>query len=274
MDFVDLKIFKKLYITRNLTQVSKELYLSQPTLSYRLNRLRDELDAKLYHYDGKFHFTESGKRLYQFCERALKEHDGFLQGLDNRNIVRIDLSASARYRYLDRIYSIFRDSEAFPIIKFTTSDEAVSDLLDDQAMLSIVGGLKTEPDSHEFSTTELAGESIVLLYNAKLLDDITHIPILNDEIHSGLHDLVLEYLEQFESTSIAGEVGNAFEKLELINRYPVGAFVPAPFFEEVKKSYPEIRKSEHYSFERHLYLLCHHSHLSNAIVQKIIEALS
>lgn len=160
MDFVDLKIFKKLYITRNLTQVSRELYLSQPTLSYRLNRLRDELDAKLYHYDGKFHFTESGKKFYEFCVRSLSDHNKFLQELDNRNIVRVDLSASARYRYLDTIYSVFTEHKSFPIIKFTTSDEAVSDLLDEQTMLSIVGGLKTAPDSHDFYTRELDSEEV------------------------------------------------------------------------------------------------------------------
>ena len=273
MDFIDLKIFKKLYITRNLTQVSRELYLSQPTLSYRLNRLRDELDAKLYHYDGKFHFTESGKKLYQFCERALKEHEGFIQGLDNRNIVRIDLSATARYHYLEKIYTIFKDTKAFPIIKFTTSDEAVSDLLDDQAMLSIVGGLKTEPDSHEYYTKQLESEKIVMLYNSQLVDDIAHIPVINDEIHSGLHELVLGYLEQFENTHIAGEIGNSLEKLELINNFPVGTFVPENFYREVRDKYPNVKRSERYEFERNLFLLCHNKYLSNSVVEKITSML-
>jgi DNA-binding transcriptional LysR family regulator len=273
MDFIDLKIFKKLYITHNLTQVSRELYLSQPTLSYRLNKLRDELDAKLYHYDGQFHFTESGRKLYQFCERALKEHDGFIRELDNRNIIRIALSAVARYLFLEKIYAVFEESRAFPIINFTTSDEAVTELLEDRAMLSVVGGLKSEPDSHEFYTKELQSETLVLVYNERLIDDIGRIPILNDEVDSGLHEMVLEYLEQFESTKIAGEIGNALEKISLVNDHPVGAFVPEYFFAEIRDRFPKIRGSEQHRFSRELYLLCQKKYLSNPTVEKIIRTL-
>ncbi len=273
MDFIDLKIFKQLYITRNLTQVSRELYLSQPTLSYRLNKLRDELDAKLYHYDGQFHFTESGKQLYQFCERALKEHAGFLQQLDNRNIIRIALSAVARYLFLEKIYSIFEETGAFPIINFTTSDEAVSELLEDRAMLSIVGGLNSEPDSQEFYTKELQSETLVLIYNERLLDDITRIPIINDEVDSGLHEMVLGYLEQFEGITIAGEIGNSMEKISLVANHGVGSFVPEYFYTDIKDRFPSIRKSERYSFSRELYLLCQKKYLSNPTIEKIIRTL-
>jgi DNA-binding transcriptional LysR family regulator len=273
MDFIDLKIFKKLYITRNLTQVSRELYLSQPTLSYRLNKLRDELDAKLYHYDGQFHFTESGRQLYQFCERALKEHEGFIQQLDNRNIIRIALSAVARYLFLEKIYAVFEETRAFPIINFTTSDEAVSELLEDRAMLSVVGGLNSEPDSQEFFTKELQSETLVLAYNERLVDDIARIPILNDEVDSGLHELVLEYLEQFEDTTIAGEIGNSMEKISLVANHPVGAFVPEYFYAGIKERFPSIRKSEQYTFNRELYLLCQKKYLANPTIEKIIAAL-
>lgn len=273
MDFIDLKIFKKLYITRNLTQVSRELYLSQPTLSYRLNKLRDELEAKLYHYDGQFHFTESGRRLYQFCERALKEHESFMQKLDNRNIIRLALSAAARYLYLETIYSVFDDSPAFPIINFTTSDAAVSALLEDKAMLSVIGGLKTEPDSHEFYTQALQTENMVLVYNERLIDDISRIPILNDEVDSGIHEFVLEYLEQYENTRVVGEIGTSLEKISLVNNHAIGAFVPDHFFEAVRRDYPHIRQSETHAFSRQFYLLCQRQYLSNPYIARIIELL-
>lgn len=43
MDFLDLQIFKQLYLQRNITAVSKSLYLSQPSVSYRLKKIQEDM---------------------------------------------------------------------------------------------------------------------------------------------------------------------------------------------------------------------------------------
>jgi len=140
MDLLDLKIFKQLYIQRNISAVSRFLYLSQPTISYRLNKLQQELNITLYAYDGEYHFTPQGKVFYEYCERILRDHDELVTRLEGMNDFTVNLSTVATYLYLEPIYKLLHEKGLFPRIHTCRSDEAIRNIIDHQADVAIVGG--------------------------------------------------------------------------------------------------------------------------------------
>ncbi len=271
MDMIDMRMFHKLYTSRNISEVAKELYLTQPTISYRLNKLRDELDKKLYEYSGGFHFTESGKKLYAFCDSVLREYKRFLKELESKEAFRINMSPAARLHYLDQVYGLFQETATFPLINFTSCDEAISQLINDKIHAAFVGGLKMDLSQKEYLIRELMTEEIILAYHESCPDDISGIPIINDEITSGLYDLNLDYLEQFEGKKIIGEIGNAIDKMSLINRSPGGIFIPRCYAEPRLEQFPGVRISEKYGYERTISLIFKKKNMNNSFIKVLIE---
>ncbi|MFP4363193.1 MAG: LysR family transcriptional regulator [Spirochaetia bacterium] len=272
MDIIDLKLFQKLFHTKNISEVAKQLYLTQPTISYRLNKMRDELEKKLYEYNGGFHFTESGKTLYNFCENVLKEYDKLLKDLESKQVIRMNMSTAARNKYLDKIYDLAMKNSAFPVINFTNSDDAICDLIDNKVTAALVGGLKIELSRKEYFIRELETEKIILVYNSECSeDDINKIPIINDEMNSGLYEYILDYLEEYENKKVIAEVGTFKEKLPLIEDHKAGCFIPESYFQEQKKEFPNIIPSEKHSFSRSILLVFKKEAMNNFFIKSLIE---
>jgi DNA-binding transcriptional LysR family regulator len=271
MDILDLKIFKELYLKRNITDISRDLYLSQPTVSYRLNKIQNELGTRLYSYDGRYSFTESGELFYSYCQQTIAEYDRVISKITNENLFQINLSAVANYLYLDTIFNTLLQQHIYPVIRSSSSDQALGELIDKKIDAAIVGGIKHELPG-EIVRKEIAEEKIVFVYHKSLNGTIPETPIIIDEPKSGLHALVLDYLEQFDNSRIIGEVGSYADKLSLVSSIEAGAFVPEEYTEKIL---PEnVKVSAEYFFIRKIYFLYRKDSRNIEKIERLIEKLN
>lgn len=273
MDLLDLKIFKQLYIQRNISAVSRYLYLSQPTISYRLNKLQQELNIKLYDYDGEYHFTRQSKVFYEYCERLLRDYDEMLAKLDDTDDFTVNLSTVATHLYLEPIYRILADKGLFPKVYSCKSDEAIRNIIDHRADVAIVGGTNMElPKS--IDVIPLKDERIVLVYNKSLPHDMSRIPLIIDQKDSGIHSVVRKYLEQFENVQVVAEMGTTADRLSLIDCHPLGLFINETYLKNIQEYYPRIAVSNRYQIHRNILLLANQSSRYKELIGILIEKLN
>ncbi|MEB7846529.1 LysR family transcriptional regulator [Staphylococcus equorum] len=101
MDFRDLEIIKTLDDERNITRAATKLYVSQPSLSYKINTLEQELGVPLIIRTKKgIRFTSQGSHLVHYARKTLNGFNkmkDYLHSIDNEDevslaIVRGDVS--------------------------------------------------------------------------------------------------------------------------------------------------------------------------------------
>ena len=74
MDSRDCLILKVLKEEKSITKTARRLYISQPTLTYRLNRLETDFNAKLLvRHAGGVYFTEAGNYLVDYACKLLDD---------------------------------------------------------------------------------------------------------------------------------------------------------------------------------------------------------
>jgi DNA-binding transcriptional LysR family regulator len=274
MHLSDLELYKTFYEYRNLSEVAERCSLSQPTVSYRLKKIEEELGIKLYTFDGRYHFTENGIRFYEFCTASTQEFHGFLENLERRRELHVSLSSVATIYYMESIYDLLQEEGWYPVISTASSAEAIRNVADGHSAFGIVGGVKNTRMPAQVAKQRIVNEEIVLVYNASLPEDIAYIPILLDDRQSGLNPLTVDYLKQQSGYTIAGEIGKSFEKLALVAHHPVGIFIPAEYRRYINTNHQEeVRISRKYSFHRDLYIVYHREHYPE-LADRFIEKLN
>jgi len=268
MDFTDLKIFKDFYIFRNLTEVSRMNYISQPSVSYRLSKMQAELKTKLYEYNGDYLFTETGKVFYEFCKKTIEDFNHLLIHMQTRELLVVNLSAAAAILYLERVYELL--SRYRLSIEISHSETVIKNVVEGKAFFGIIGGFNLEvPKFIEKRVLKI--EQIVLAFHASLDDDIEKIPVILDERSSGLYSLEKKYLNSFKKVKTVAEVGTGYEKMGLVEKNMAGIFVSREYAESNLKKYNNIRLSRNYSFDREIYMLYQKKNRNNKLIKEIIE---
>ena len=75
MNNTDWKILIYLKEERSINKVAKRLFMTQPSLTYRLGQMEKELGVPLFIRTNKgVHFTDAGDRLYSFAEKELQQY--------------------------------------------------------------------------------------------------------------------------------------------------------------------------------------------------------
>lgn len=79
MDIRQLKYFIEIANAKTLSQASKNLFVSQPTLSLALKKMENELNTKLFYSDNKsYGLTDSGQKLYDRGLAIVEEFDSLI----------------------------------------------------------------------------------------------------------------------------------------------------------------------------------------------------
>lgn len=74
MDFKDLSIIETIYNTQNITKAANSLYMTQPTLTYRINKIEKEYGYSILIRRSKgVEFTHKGLLLVNFAKKTLEE---------------------------------------------------------------------------------------------------------------------------------------------------------------------------------------------------------
>ncbi|MGF6907099.1 LysR family transcriptional regulator [Fusobacterium sp. PH5-44] len=87
MDNRDWEIIITLHEKLNITKTAESLYLSQPSLTYRLNKLENEFGIKIVErFSTGVLFTKEGKRLLEYCINMKNGYDDIIGTFKSHNL--------------------------------------------------------------------------------------------------------------------------------------------------------------------------------------------
>jgi DNA-binding transcriptional LysR family regulator len=125
MELLQLKYFKKIAETENMTRVSKEIHISQSALSKTIRILETELGVKLFNREGKYiKLNKNGKIFLKYVNRSLQSLEDAKKELDdcNNNAEQdICIYVQAAMFMLPKIITGF--NQIYPNIKFHISQK-------------------------------------------------------------------------------------------------------------------------------------------------------
>lgn len=272
MDFQDLKIFKQLYLQRNITAVSKTLFMSQPSVSYRLRKIQEELGVALYEFDGAYHFNERSKVFFDYCIKVLNSFDITADKLHKDQRYTVSLSTISTSLYQSAIFRKCLELNQYPSIRTCTSDEAVLDVLENRSRIAIVGGVDIEL-TNTMEIIHLYSEKILFVYNSECSGDLSDTPLVLDQPNSGIRKGIEEYIQNYSNVKIIGEVGITSHRLQIINEHHIGMFIQEKYLTLIHRL-KNIYISEEVYFNHHVSLLAKKSELQNSVTSELIEYLN
>lgn len=104
MDSRDLEIIITLHEKLNITKTAESLYLSQPSLTYRLNKIENEFGIKIVErFSTGVLFTNEGRILLEYCLKTKKSYDDIIEYFKSHNQEKI----STIYIGVSTVYAKF-----------------------------------------------------------------------------------------------------------------------------------------------------------------------
>jgi DNA-binding transcriptional LysR family regulator len=179
MDEKDWTILDILGKERNITRTAERIYLSQPSLTHRLQQLEKELGIELLVYRGRrgIEFTEQGELLVEYAREMLARLDEVKEMLTRRHgelrgTLRLGVSRSVALYRLPAVLRRF--SEQYPLVEFdiTTalSQELLHSVSNREEQIGIARGEHHWPGCREM----LEQEQVCILSSAPV--DLENLP--------------------------------------------------------------------------------------------------
>jgi DNA-binding transcriptional LysR family regulator len=177
----DWEILKTLYEKKNITQAAKNLYISQPALTFRLQQLENEFGIIIAHRGRRgVEFTVQGERLVFYAREMLlqlRKTKDLLSNMEGsaKGIIRLGVAGTFACYMLPAILKQF--SAAYPDIEFNVttgwSAAMVNLLLRQEVHIGIIRGDYNWPDQKLL----LMEESLFIASNREIsLDQLPQLP--------------------------------------------------------------------------------------------------
>lgn len=132
MDQKDWKILKLLYEEKNITKTAEKLYVSQPSLSYRLKNLEKEIGTELiFKTKTGIEFTSEGEYLVKYAKDMLQQLQVVKDNINNMSeeisgTLKIGVSSNFAQYVLPNLLKTF--SNKFPEVRFNVRTGVSSDV--------------------------------------------------------------------------------------------------------------------------------------------------
>ena len=126
MNNTDWKILIYLREERSINKVAKRLFMTQPSLTYRLSQMEKEIGCPLFIRTNKgVHFTDAGNRLFSFAEKELQQYQDMKNFVTHEpntisGVLRIGASQSFAQSHMPAILKGFVDEYNDIEISLTT----------------------------------------------------------------------------------------------------------------------------------------------------------
>jgi len=165
MDVRDLEVFLAVAKNLNFSRAGEEIHLSQPSVSVRISRLEDELQARLFEKIGKrIVLTEAGRILEPYARRvvtsltdsrrAIEEYRGLEQGS-----LKIGASTTPGMYVVPKVIARFkrRHPKIAVSLSIKNTRQVEEDILKNEFDLGFVGGhlISDEIETVPWRTDEL-----------------------------------------------------------------------------------------------------------------------
>lgn len=154
MDFRDLKYFEVIATEGNLGRAAERLHRTQPALTKCIDRLEEDLGAKLFEKDGRgMRLTAAGevlvKRTRQMAimvEETAREMQDYAGGLQGK--VRIGCLPTLAEHLMPRVFEqLLREAPAIGVtLTVAMNDNLLNNLRDGELDLVVGPMLETDPD--------------------------------------------------------------------------------------------------------------------------------
>lgn len=259
MNLLNLRYFKKVVETKNITQAAKELFISQPALSKAMKNFEGDLGVPLFYHSGRnIELTVYAEQFYPYVIETLATLDEGLKKLTsvNKIVSSVTLDLSVASVSIPALVKVF--SEIHPEIQLNIIQHH-ADLTDENNVFHI----NSHPDN-KLTNIPLFTESIMLaipknsnLANKKkiTIDDITNTPLL---MLSKSNNLRKTLDDAFEHENINVQIGSTTDDPATL-RSLVNQNLGISFFPETSWSYSSedpfiLKKITDFPIERTIYI--------------------
>lgn len=196
---------------KSFTGAAKELYMTQPAISWQIKNLENEIGLILIERKERgTKLTEAGKRFYMYAEKIIKAQEQLIEEMKQLKCMgkgRLLIGASTvPGEYILPVY-INRFKEEYPsadVFILTGSSESICEqLLHEDIHIGVIGA-KLEDTRIEFKSFKK--DKVILIANndhplTKLrevtLEDIVKYPIVIREHGSGVRKIVEDTLDKY-----------------------------------------------------------------------------
>lgn len=118
MDLKDCEIIKVMSEELNLTKTAERLYTSQPSLTYRLNKLEEELEVILFkRLSTGIILTKEGEYLAEYSKKLLLEYETMKKNIKNFQEKKVNLGISTTMAKYKLAFILQDLKEKYPEIK-------------------------------------------------------------------------------------------------------------------------------------------------------------
>ncbi|OJF91133.1 LysR family transcriptional regulator [Alkalibacterium sp. 20] len=154
MDIKQLKYFIEIANTKNLSQAARNLFLTQPTLSFTIKKLEAELNTKLFDPNDKsFNLTQSGKLLYTRGEKIVTDFDTLVSEIqhmrtDSKEMIRLGLTILFAIQYMQQISNFIATHQNVDLIITQNGSRKIQEMLaNDELDIGLVSFPNTQSNA-------------------------------------------------------------------------------------------------------------------------------
>ena len=178
---VDLELYRIFYTVakyKNISKATKELYISQPAITQRINNLEGQLNVRLFNRStAGMELTDAGKKLYGYVKDSIEtmnevenKFQNYLQESKNKNIKIKSTNLADNQLVGD---AIVKFSEKYPTIGIDigteTQENAIKQLLNGQVDMITINDSK-RIKSNQLETIAIKTLSLCLYTSQVYLD--------------------------------------------------------------------------------------------------------
>lgn len=178
MDQKDWHLLKTLYEQKNITRAAEKLYVSQPSLSYRLKNLEDEFGVHLFFKTKNgVEFTAEGEYLVRYSENMLNQFQEMKDKMSNMKkevsgTLRIGVSSNFAQYLLPKLLKSF--SEEYPNVRFKVRTGWTSDVVEMLHNSSVHVGIARNDQGWSGEKMLIRKEHLYLISKRQV--EIVHLP--------------------------------------------------------------------------------------------------
>lgn len=200
MDQKDWTLMKTLYEERNMTRTALKLYVSQPSLSYRLKNLEDEFGVSLFFKTKKgIEFTSEGEYLVQYSKDMLKQLQNMKDTMSNMEeevsgVLRIGVSSNFAQYVLPKVLKDF--SKKYPNVRFNVQTGWSTQVIELLNNSSVHVGILRSDRGWQGEKVLLRKEPLYLISKEKLnMENLPDYRLINYSTDSSLKDSITSWWE-------------------------------------------------------------------------------
>lgn len=173
MNLQQLYYFQKIASLENYSNASKELLISQSSLSYAIRDLEKELGVALFYKKGRnIHLSKYGEEFLKYVNRALSEVDNGKAAMRNysesyQGTISLCFVSSLTANFIPNLIAGFKKSSKYAQVGFTLREGKTSDAVKAVEEQSADFGFGTNTENINFAYYPVYEEKLVVVVPKK-----------------------------------------------------------------------------------------------------------